>query len=229
MNNIAIIPARGGSKGIPGKNLKKIGGSSLLKLAIDSATTSLITDIIVSTDSPNIASEAERYGATVMGLRKDHLSTDTTKTLDVVIDTISIYEKTYKEIDNIVLLEPTSPFRNRDHVEEALKKYLDNNYGSLVSITNLERKPENIFIKNETLSKYIKEPNEKFEQRQQMEHLCRINSAIYCANKHKILEKRELLTEPVGWFFMAEEASLNIDTKLDLELARLIESRLKTN
>ena len=226
MNNIAIIPARGGSKGIKFKNLKKVGNKSLIERAILSAVP--IMEVIVSTDHNKIAEEALNFGANILSLRPDHLSTDWAKTIDVLIYVVKEYElKSNEKLENIFLIEPTSPFRNNNHVRKSLSLMESNKYKSVVSICNLERKPENIFIKNDPLEKYIKSPIETYEMRQSMNHLCRLNSAIYAVKRDSLISKSILIDNPIGYIEMSNIESINIDTELDLKLANLVSQEYK--
>ena len=223
MTNIAFIPARGGSKGIPKKNLQEISGVSLVERAIMSAKVAHIDAIIVSTDDTHIKDLAEASGAIVTGLRSAELSADDAKTYDVTVDGIKKFEKfAQTTVKSAILLEPTSPFRTAEHVARALAHFKTGQFKSVVSVTDLERKPENIFVKNNTLQKYIVEPEESFDQRQQMAHLCRLNSAIYCFDKNALLSSGNFLIPPIGWISMSTVDSINIDTPMDLALARVL-------
>lgn len=226
MNNIAIIPARGGSKGIKLKNLKKVGNKSLIQRAILSATPNM--EAIISTDNNEIAKEAINFGAKMLSPRPEYLATDSAKTIDVLIYTAKEYESRFKKkLDNIFLIEPTSPFRNFIHVKKTLDLIKKNKYKSVISICNLERKPENIFIKNESLTRYIKSPIETYEMRQSMNHLCRLNSAIYAVNRDSLFSKKVLIDNPIGYIEMTNIESINIDTELDLKLANLVSREYK--
>lgn len=220
MQYLAIVPARGGSKGIKDKNLQLVAKKSLLRRAIESALPFM--EVVVSTDSERIKSEAIKYGAKVPFMRPKELANDSAKSIDVAIDTVQKYKINLESYDYIFFIEPTSPFRNSKNIAEAIKKIEDEKYNSLISVCELERKPENIFLKENYLSRYIKEPKEAFEQRQSMKHLCRLNSAIYIVKKELMLEKRKFLVEPIGYIEMSNIESINIDTMLDLKFANFI-------
>ncbi len=223
MTILAVIPARGGSKGVPRKNLRAVGGKSLLQRAIESASSSLIDRVLVSTDDTEIQRVAQNWGAEVPFLRPKNLATDFTSSIDSVQNAVSSFEKWSKEsISIIVILEPTSPFRNSYHVSQAVDQFVSNSINSLVSVCPLERKPENIFLKETFLRKYIQLPNDNFTRRQDMSHLCRINSAIYIVRKETLFENNKIINEPIGWIEMNHEESLNIDSEIDLELAELL-------
>ena len=122
---IAVIPARGGSKGVVGKNLREIKGKSLIERAIASASVKdFIDDIVVSTDSPEIQKAAQKCGLPVEQLRPASLATDKASVIDVLLYCIKEYEeRNGSVIKSVVLLEPTSPFRNRSHVLKAMRKF----------------------------------------------------------------------------------------------------------
>ncbi len=127
---LAIIPARGGSKGLPGKNIKELGGKPLIAWSIEAGLKSKYLDeVMVTTDSEEIASIAKQYGATVPFIRPEYLSNDTATTFDAVKHTIDFYRTEFKkEFNYIVLLEPTSPLREIDDMDdfvmtEAVMKY----------------------------------------------------------------------------------------------------------
>ena len=116
---IAIIPARGGSKRLPGKNIKLLGGKPLIAWTIEAAIKSNIFDhIFVSTDSEEIASVSRDYGAKVPFLRPAELASDTATTNDVVTHLVEWFEKEYnKEVTTVAILQPTSPLRNAQHIQ----------------------------------------------------------------------------------------------------------------
>jgi N-acylneuraminate cytidylyltransferase/CMP-N,N'-diacetyllegionaminic acid synthase len=124
MNYIAVIPARAGSKRLPGKNIKPLGGLPLIGWSIQSAIESnIFKDIIVSTDSVEIENIAMKYGAQSLGLRSKELSTDDASSIDVVIDVIDKYQQKNGKIDGVMLLQPTSPFRTADTIRKAVQEF----------------------------------------------------------------------------------------------------------
>jgi CMP-N,N'-diacetyllegionaminic acid synthase len=225
---LAIIPARGGSKGVTRKNLRLINGSSLLERAIKSAATPLIDDILVSTEDIEIRAEAIKFGALVPFLRPPEYASDEAATVDVLVSAVSSYQSwSGRSVTTVVLLEPTSPFRNVSHVEAALRLMADGKSKSVVSVCPVDRKPQNIFEKTEFLRSYIRDPVETFTRRQDMKHLCRINSAIYISRWGDLSLTKKLLTHPVGWVDMDVRESVNIDTELDLKISELVAAELE--
>lgn len=127
LNILAIIPARGGSKRLPGKNIKPLLGKPLIAWTIEQAKkSSMIGMVIVNTDSPQIAKVAKRYGAEVPFLRPARLATDTATSADMVLHTLEFYDRRNISFDIVVLLEPTSPLRTDDDIDTALTSFIAN-------------------------------------------------------------------------------------------------------
>ncbi|MGJ0308737.1 acylneuraminate cytidylyltransferase family protein [Aliarcobacter cryaerophilus] len=142
---LAIIPARGGSKGLPGKNIKSLCGKPLISWSIEAGINSkYIDEVMVTTDDENIAKISKEYGANVPFLRPSELSTDFSNTFDAVYHTIEHY-KNYlkKEFDYIVLLEPTSPLREVDDIDKMIEKIITNEkeFDSISSIGEVNEHP----------------------------------------------------------------------------------------
>lgn len=118
---LAIVPARGGSKGLPGKNIRPLAGKPLIGWTLESAKKSKYLDeIFVSTDSQKIADVAETFGVKVPELRPEELASDTATSASVVLYTIDYFRKQGKDFDYILLLEPTSPMRKEDDIDDAI-------------------------------------------------------------------------------------------------------------
>ncbi len=124
---LAIVPARGGSKGLPGKNIRPLAGKPLIGWTLESALKSKYLDeIFVSTDSQKIADVAESFGVKVPELRPEELASDTATSASVVLYTIEYFRKQGKDFDYIILLEPTSPMRKEDDIDNAIALACDN-------------------------------------------------------------------------------------------------------
>ncbi|ELV2779730.1 acylneuraminate cytidylyltransferase family protein, partial [Enterobacter cloacae] len=137
---IALIPARGGSKRLPDKNIKLLNGKPLIAWTIIAARESgLFDDIIVSTDSENIASLAKKFGANVPFIRPQNLSDDTATTAEVVRHAVDFIQQAEKvSIDIICLLQPTSPLRTATHIKEAFNLYKEKKAKSVISVCKVE-------------------------------------------------------------------------------------------
>ena len=139
---LVIIPARGGSKGIPNKNIIEVEGKPLIKYTIDAALDSKYIDrVVVSTDSKEIARVSVDSGADVPFLRPDELSIDTAKTIDALIHAVNTLQEYGNTYDYLVLLQPTQPLRQSFHIDEAIEKIVEKNKDSLVSISPVQEHP----------------------------------------------------------------------------------------
>lgn len=217
---IAIIPARGGSKGVPRKNLQEVGGRSLLVRAVEACLGApAIARTIVSTEDAEIAEAARRAGAEVPFLRPAEFASDTAATIPVLQHAIAALEAEGARISGIALVEPTSPFRNSAHVQAAARRFTEGDCRAVLSVMPLTRKPENIFIKDRHLRRYIEKPDLRYARRQDMAHLCRLNSALYVVGRDDLIGHATLSPEPLGWIEMSELESFNIDSPIDLEMA----------
>lgn len=227
MTTLAIIPARGGSKGVARKNLRVVGGRSLLARAIDAALESeMIDHVVVSTDDEEIAGEARRCGAEVPFQRPAELASDKSAIEPAIKHAIDNFERTAGlVVQTLVLIEPTSPFRNAGHVRGALERFQAGDCRSVISVCPLERKPENIFAKSGgILERHIRNAT-PYVRRQDMDHLCRLNSAVYVVGRETFKETGRLIVEPVGFVEMSGMESINIDEELDLVVAEVVASR----
>lgn len=139
MRVLALIPARGGSKRLPGKNVKILGGKPLIAWTIEVAKQSdLFVDILISTDDPEIASVSRELGAYVPWLRPSELSTDTARSVDVALHALDFYEDKNGPVDGLMLLQPTSPFRSVDSIDEAIKLFsVHGNERAIVSMSEV--------------------------------------------------------------------------------------------
>ncbi|MDP6952822.1 MAG: acylneuraminate cytidylyltransferase family protein, partial [Alphaproteobacteria bacterium] len=224
---LVIIPARGGSKGIPRKNLRKLAGVPLVVWAIRAALgAKLVTRTVVSTDDDEIAAVCRAAAAEVI-IRPPELATDAAPTLPVLVQVLDAVEADEEFTPMaVVLLEPTSPFRLSRHVDACIEKLFSANTGSAVTVTQLERNPQFIFsVNGDAAERYIKEPVETFTQRDQFRHLKRLNGCVYATWTENIRAGR-LVTEPFKIVEMSPEESVNIDTLLDFTLAELCAERL---
>jgi len=229
MTVLAIIPARGGSKGIPRKNLHVVGDRSLLTRAIDAARLSDVVDhVVVSTDDKEIADAARAAGAEVPFLRPAELATDTAPTLPVIRHAIETYENHLGHpVSLIVFTEVTVPFRTAQHVRDAVERYRKGGIKSVITVCPVERKPQNIFTKHDDglLERYIKDPDHMFTRRQEMNDLCRLSSGVYVIGRNDFMATGELVLEPIACTQMSTIESVNIDEEIDLMLANLIAKR----
>lgn len=230
--SIAVIPARGGSKGVPGKNIIDLGGKPLIAYTIEAALQSDVIDrVVVSTDSEKIAEVAARLGAEVPFLRPAELATDSAHSADVVEHAVGFVEAAEKvAFKYVIMLQPTSPFRNARHITEAMRTFLDGPHESLITIKRQEYPPWWMFrLDGDRLTTAVtwKPGVNIFNMvRQDFPDVYRPNGAFYVTYREKLRESGNLINpNSCGYYIMATEDSVDIDTPADLAVARAEFSR----
>lgn len=216
---LALIPARGGSKGIKDKNIISLAGKPLIAYSIEAAKKSKYIDsIVVTTDSEKIAEVAKRYGARVPFLRPAELATDTSKTIDAVLHAIKTLKTMRKEYDVLVLLQPTQPLRTNNDIDEALEVYYKNKEEGLVSVSFVDDSPLLIrSISNEGKLLNLLSQNSTC-RRQDMPEYYKVNGCIYINKIDEINENTSFNDNKVP-FIMRKEHSVDIDELSDLWMA----------
>jgi CMP-N,N'-diacetyllegionaminic acid synthase len=230
MKVLAIIPARGGSKGVPNKNIKILGDRPLIAYSIESAlATNLIQDVVVSTDSKEIKQISLQYGAQVPFMRPDYLSNDSAKSIDVVIHTLEYFKKKRVTYDAVILLQPTTPFRKTTLIEKALKKYKGDYLDSLVSVLPVPTKynPHWVFEENEEGRLFISTGEvEIIPRRQDLPKVYIRDGSIYITSTEVILNDKTFYGKALGFLEVSHQLHVNIDTLEDWAKA---ENILKSN
>lgn len=228
---VGIIPARGGSKGLPRKNIKTLIDKPLIAWTIDASLKSKYIDrVIVSTDDSEIAKISKEYGANVI-IRPEELATDDASTMDVIIHTIECIEKSENfSPDYVVLLQCTSPLRNEKHIDEAIEKivYSEIEAESLISVTKEEHPPWWLRTINTDgyMERYFDYDTTNNVRRQDFTKLYRSNGAIYIAKSEVILDKHTFQTAKTIPFIMDNIGSVDIDTQNEFELAEFYLKKL---
>ncbi len=225
MKILGIIPARGGSKGVPGKNIKFLGSKPLIAYTIESAlSTNLIQDVVVSTDSIEIKEVAIQFGVQVPFIRPDFLSSDTAKSIDVVIHAIEFLKNKGKVFDAVMLLQPTNPFRTKEFIEEAIHKFNEEQLDSLISVlpVPLEYNPHWIFEENEKgyLSIATGE-TEIIPRRQDLPKAYFRDGSIYLTSTQVLMEYKTFYGKKLGFIVASENRHINIDTMEDWRKAEI--------
>lgn len=222
-NVLVIIPARGGSKGIPKKNIKELCGKPLIYYSIDIARNITSDDnICVSTDSDEIIDCVEQYGLKVPFKRPAELATDYVGTNEVLLHALKFYENKGKKIDTILLLQPTSPFRKIQHIIEAYKLYSDK-LDMVVSVKETAANPYyNCFEEDENGYLVISKGDGKLERRQDAPKAFEYNGSIYIINPKSLVEKGMSSMTRVGKYEMDALYSIDLDTMFDWKLAELM-------
>ncbi|WP_198157169.1 cytidylyltransferase domain-containing protein [Thalassospira sp. MCCC 1A01148] len=226
---MAIIPARGGSKGVPSKNKLPIGGVPLIVRAINACKDSNVVDnIYVSTDDPEIKEISENENVVVPGLRPDILSDDHADIVPVIDHALNGAERYFgKTFSTLVFTDPTTPFRTGKIIRDAYSHYRQGGYESVISVCPLERKPENIFIKTDRndLERLLDDPKVRHTRRQDMEKLCRLGNAVYVTSPEAWRKNRTLISRPIGYVDINAIEAFTIDEELDYFLAEQISLR----
>jgi len=226
MNILAVIPARGGSKGVPGKNKKLLNGKPLIQYSIDAALESnYITEVVVTTDDEEIISIGKSLGANVPFVRPKYLAEDATPTLPVIQHAISYLKTEGKQFDAICLLQPTSPFRPKGFLDKALKTFIEKQTDALVSVLEVPHQynPHWTFEPNEndTLQIATGEKN-IIPRRQELPKAYHRDGSIYITKTHIIQDENSLYGNSLAYIVSDSMYYVNIDTQKDWEQAELL-------
>lgn len=221
---LAIIPARGGSKGLPKKNILTLGGKPLIAHTIEAALAARsIERIVVSTESAEIAEIARRYGAEVPFLRPPELARDDTPTLPVLQHVVrDLIAAGNQEPEIVVLLQPTSPLRRAEDIDRAVDMLEETAADSIVSLCAAEHHPA--WMRRIECGRVLPflENTPECTRRQDLPPVYRLNGAIYVTRGRVLLRENVLLGRDTRALVMDAESSVDIDTPLDLKLAALI-------
>jgi len=220
---LAIIPARGGSKRLPKKNILDLKGKPLIAYSIEAGLQSKYIDkVIVSSDDDEILDTSKAFGAEIIK-RPDALASDTATSFDAIKHTIENTEK----YDYIVLLQPTSPLRSALQIDEAIELLETKEANAIVSVCEMDHSPlwSNTLPKDGNMSGFLRD--EVLNKRSQdLETYYRVNGAIYICKTEKLLEEESFfLKENIYGFVMDRESSVDIDETIDFKLAEWIISQ----
>ena len=220
MNILVIIPARGGSKGIPGKNIKLLGGKPLIYYAIDVARAIVDdTHICVSTDDDQIIRVVEQYGLSVPYIRPTELATDTAGSYGVLLHALSFYESKGEHFDAVVLLQVTSPFRTVNHVREALNLY-NKDLDMVVSVKETDSNPYYLCFEEDTEGMlHISKGDGHYTRRQDCPPVYEYNGAIYIINPERMKAMPLNKFKKRVKYVMDREHSVDLDTMMDWMIA----------
>lgn len=230
LSYLAIIPARGGSKRIPNKNILDLGGKPLIKWTIDAALKcNKIDKIVVSSDSEKILKIASSFEVDCLKRNKG-LAEDTTPTASVVLDILK--KDKYSNYTHFILLQPTSPFRNETHILNAINLIEAKKALGIISLSKSNEHPEhmNVLPSNLDMKSFIKTKH-MFTRTQDFQNYYRLNGAIYICNINSFkLQKTFFLNKKQFAYIMSAKESLDIDTIDDFNYAKfMISEMLKNN
>lgn len=223
MNILVIIPARGGSKGIPHKNIKPLNGKPLIHYTIDEAREIVgDEDICVSTDDPEIIKCVEDYGLKVPFVRPEELATDTAGTYEVLLHALNFYEKQGRNYDVVLLLQNTSPFRKAEQIKEALKLYSPD-VDMVVSVKECAANPYYcVFEEDSNGYLHVCKGDGNIFRRQDAPKVYEYNGAIYIMNAETLKTTHMHKMQKRVKYVMDEISSFDLDTMTDWNIAESI-------
>ncbi len=226
MKILGIIPARAGSKGVPGKNIKLLGNKPLLQYTAEAAKQALlISDIIISTDTEEIAGVAAKAGIEVPFLRPTNLATDTASSIDVVIHALKFLSSEGRNYDAVCLLQPTNPFRRKGFIDGAIEKFIASGTDSLISVLRVphEFNPHWTFEINESGTLAIATgEKEIIRRRQDLPPAFFRDGSIYITNVDVILQQQSFYGNSISYIENDPAFHVNIDTPEDWENAKTV-------
>lgn len=211
---LAIIPARGGSKGVPRKNIRDLGGKPLIAWSIEAARKSQFIDrVILSSEDEEIISVAKQWGCDVPFIRPKELSADHTPGIEPVLHAI----RQLPEYDYIVLLQPTSPMRRAEDIDGCISQCLSSGAGACVSVTEVDKSPYWMyFLDEEGRMMPIIKTERRYNQRQELPKVYALNGAIYVAQSGWLKENKTFVTKQTVAYYMTTDKSIDIDEETDL-------------
>lgn len=224
---LAIIPARGGSKRLPRKNILDLNGKPLIAWSIEAALNSKYIDkVVVTSDNSEILNIAKSLGSNIIK-RPDYLSSDTASSFDAIKHTID----NTKDYDYIILLQPTSPLRNSLQIDEAIELLHNKNADAIVSVCEMDHSPlwSNILDESMSMEGFLRE--EVLNKRSQdLEKHYRLNGAIYICKTIELLKNNSFfLKNNIFAYLMDRKSSVDIDEEIDFLFAKTIMKKLKIN
>lgn len=220
---LAIIPARGGSKGIPHKNIKDLNGKPLIAYSIEEAIKSRYIDkLIVSTEDEEIAAISKKIGVEVPFLRPKELSEDNTPGIDPILHAVKWLQDKGYNFDYVMCLQCTSPFRKHSQIDKAIEMLIEKDADSIVSVCESEITPYWMKkIENGKLKDFLNQ-DIFYARRQDAPKVYRLNGAIYLAKTQILLDVKNWYTKNTLPYVMDKMSSVDIDNILDFKFAEFL-------
>lgn len=219
---LAVITARGGSKGLPGKNIKQLGGKPMIAWTIQAANESAYIDkVILSSDDDDICRVASEFGCSVPFKRPSHLASDQAGSIPVLIHAVEFLDE---EFDAVVLLQPTSPLRTSQDIDRCIELLDIQARTSVVSVSESVKSPAWMYWKEEESAQLSPVLSEESSQgrRQDLRAAYVLNGAIYVIGTQQLVEEKKLVNERTKAHVMSPESSVDIDDIIDFKVAQFI-------
>lgn len=224
MRILALVPARSGSKRVLNKNTRLLGGKPLIVWTIEAAQgISEICDILVSTDSVEIQSISSRAGAIVPWMRPSDLSTDYATSVDVAIHALDKYENEYGEVDGLLLLQPTSPFRTKKYIRDGIRKYILGEGNSVIGVSPVREHPSWMATIENDQIKLLENRETTNSESSVLRNLYVINGSFYLSSPLTLRTRHSFysdVTSPLICDSIIE--SIDIDTESEIEFAKFL-------
>ncbi len=216
---LGIIPARGASKGVPRKNLKELCGKPLIAWTIEEAKKSAYIDtLVLSSEDDEIRKKAAELGCDVPFIRPHELALDDTPGIEPILHAISMLPN----YDLVVMLQPTSPLRTAQDIDECIEAYMEGEYDTCVSVSEVDKTPYWMYELNED-QKLLPILGERVVlKRQDAPVIYELNGAVYVSSKESLIEKKSFLTDNTVGYIMQKNRSYDIDTELDFKICELL-------
>jgi N-acylneuraminate cytidylyltransferase len=224
MKLLIIIPARGGSKRLPGKNIMELAGKPLIKWTIDLAQKlPYEKTIIVSTDLEEIAEVARRCGVEVPWLRPPEISQDSSTTTDVALHALNWFEESISKVDGVILLQPTTPFRTVEKIVEGIEKFIASGMKPVVAVSPVSQHPRWMFkLEEGNLASFIADEN-NYKRSQELESLFIVNGSFYIISPSDLRDQETFFAKSMKPLVIDSVVEcVDIDTIEDFNFAELI-------
>lgn len=219
-----IIPARSGSKGIPHKNMQLIGNKPMLQYTLEAAKQSCKLDCcILTSDDPEAIALSKKVGVNTPFVRPEHLSKDNSSTSDVIKHALDWHKSEYSNYpEDIILLQPTSPFRTAGDIDDAIRKFEQSEKESLISVCHVSQHPSDCIIVNdkENIERFCLSRAESTVGRQNYQKVYFIDGGIYISGIKRFLKKKTMFDFKSEVFVIPQTHGIDIDNHFELELAR---------
>lgn len=227
MNNLIIIPARAGSKGIKNKNIIEINNKPLIcytiKVALEIKALGFAQNVVVSTDSEKISKISLEHGANVPFLRPENLAQDNSKSIDLITHLLEFYNKINIYYDNVILLQPTSPLREVIDLKNAINKFYKSSSDSLISCYEEEYISDDVIYYSKDNKYFPKSKDHNSGKRRQENSLTLVrNGAVYITKVKYLEEYNKIISDYPEIYIMPKERSINLDSKFDLEILKCL-------